>query len=194
METKLCKRCQQEKPLDQFDRDPRNTGPRGKGVASGCKACRRAQEAAWKVAHPEHVKTYQQGYYRANKADKRDRDLRRKYHITAAEYDAMLAAQGGHCAICPATEAGGNGVFHVDHDHDHETGRVRGLLCHACNTALGLFKESADLLAAAMVYLRFPPAQPCKHAYAQWRAGRMVCLFCHQPVGPEAPPADDIVG
>ena len=75
----------------------------------------------------------------------------KKYGITFEQYHVMLAAQGGHCAICSATEGGGRGAFHVD--HDHVTGKVRGLLCHYCNTAVGNMKDDPALLRAAANYL-----------------------------------------
>lgn len=65
---------------------------------------------------------------------KRARRLRR-YGLTVEQYDTMLAAQGGRCAlfaVCGATEPGG-GKTQWAVDHDHATGRVRGLLCLACN-------------------------------------------------------------
>jgi hypothetical protein len=76
-----------------------------------------------------------------------------KYGITATTYDAMLAAQGGGCAICGAKPASpwGRSALHVD--HDHATGKVRGLLCMPCNTALGFFRDSPSLLARATTYL-----------------------------------------
>ena len=52
--------------------------------------------------------------------------------ITDADYQLLLAAQGGHCALCPNTPK--TRRLHVD--HDHRTGKVRGLLCHRCNRAL----------------------------------------------------------
>lgn len=63
---------------------------------------------------------------------KREHWLRRAYGITSEQYDAMLAAQGGVCAICKSEPK--KNRLHVDHDHD--TGRVRGLLCVACNSRL----------------------------------------------------------
>jgi hypothetical protein len=64
----------------------------------------------------------------------------------------MEAAQGGRCAICNQPEGGGRwGVLVVDH---HEaTGRIRALLCHNCNTSLGLMAEDPARLRAAANYL-----------------------------------------
>jgi len=74
-----------------------------------------------------------------------------KYGITADEFKQMFETQQGKCSICseePKTKRG----LHVD--HDHETGKVRGLLCHGCNVALGSFKDDVTLLNKAIEYLR----------------------------------------
>lgn len=74
-----------------------------------------------------------------------------KYGITPEDFKNMHESQQGKCAICstkPKTKRG----LHVDHDHD--TGKVRGLLCHGCNVALGSFKEDVTLLNKAIEYLR----------------------------------------
>ena len=68
--------------------------------------------------------------------------------LTIARYEEMLAAQGGGCAIC-GEEA--EGSLHVD--HDHVTGKVRGLLCVRCNNALGQFQEDPALIVRALAYL-----------------------------------------
>lgn len=88
------------------------------------------------------------------KAKRRDEYLRRRYGITQLDYEAMVAAQDGLCAICrrgPQPGRRGDG-FHVD--HCHATGVVRGLLCSPCNTALGTFGDDIDRLLAAADYLR----------------------------------------
>ena len=73
------------------------------------------------------------------------------FGITPEQYDEMHAAQGGACAICRATT---NFTFNnLCVDHDHTNGRVRGLLCLNCNTALGQFKDSTSLLLKAADYL-----------------------------------------
>ncbi len=79
--------------------------------------------------------------------------LKHKYGITVDQYDQLLAEQGGGCAICGVAgpEAARWGVLVVD--HDHETGKVRGLLCSNCNCAIGLLGDSPELLTKAAGYL-----------------------------------------
>ena len=77
--------------------------------------------------------------------------LRAKYGLTPADYDWMLAGQGGGCAICGEPAPDGQSL-HVDHCHD--TGRVRGLLCFNCNAGLGMFDHDGARLGAAAAYLR----------------------------------------
>lgn len=74
------------------------------------------------------------------------------YGITPAEYDALLARQGGGCALCGWSDASNKKMFpHVD--HCHVTGRVRGILCDNCNMAIGKMKDNPDRLRAAAAYL-----------------------------------------
>jgi hypothetical protein len=116
----------------------------------------------WRERHPERSResnhrwqTERREDWLAAKKRKRERTvderkdyrLRRLYGITKSDYDAMYAEQAGCCAICGR----GSPVLHVD--HDHTTGGVRALLCSRCNTALGLFGESPDVLRAALRYL-----------------------------------------
>lgn len=74
-------------------------------------------------------------------------------------YEALLAQQGGRCAICGTATPNGQGRFHVDHDHSCCVGGrscgecIRGLLCHSCNTMLGLAKDDPALLQRAAQYL-----------------------------------------
>lgn len=95
--------------------------------------------------------------YRDSPAGRRNRkssQLKCLYGITLTEWETLLAAQGGRCAICDTDEPGGRGDWHVD--HSHETGEVRGLLCHACNTGIGSLKDDPALLRAALTYLEAP--------------------------------------
>lgn len=92
-----------------------------------------------------------------------------KYGLTATEFDALLAKQGGRCAICGTTDPGGNtGMWHVDHDHrccDRKNGGscsrcTAGLLCNRCNMGLGYFKDDPVRLARAAAYLKRVRALP----------------------------------
>lgn len=84
--------------------------------------------------------------------------LRSKYGVTVEDYARMLAEQGGVCAICQRPERvrarGSDRPRLLSVDHDHATGEVRGLLCHACNTAIGHLAEDPALFARAVEYLR----------------------------------------
>lgn len=83
---------------------------------------------------------------------RRDQHLRSQYGITHDEYDAMLAKQGGGCAICGDDGAGSRcGVLHVDHCHNSSA--IRGLLCESCNLALGKFRDDPELLRRAAEYI-----------------------------------------
>jgi hypothetical protein len=83
---------------------------------------------------------------------KRTNRLRRlaMYGLSESEYADMNASQHGVCAICKKTPAEGT---NLRIDHDHNTGAVRGLLCHNCNVGIGLFFENIDLLNSASNYI-----------------------------------------
>jgi hypothetical protein len=74
------------------------------------------------------------------------------YGITPEQAAALMASQGGKCAICETSTPNGRGAWHLD--HDHKTGAVRNFLCQACNSGLGFFRDDADRLTTAAQYLR----------------------------------------
>ncbi|MEX2256037.1 MAG: endonuclease domain-containing protein [Acidimicrobiia bacterium] len=164
---KKCKRCGEVKPYSEFYRAP---GCRD-GHRSECKVCNLAARKAkylenpakeiarvreWRRKHRDQFQEYQRAYRARRPAELREGHLRRTFGITQGDYDAMLAAQGGGCAICGDAPADGKS-FHVDHLGD----QVRGILCVRCNNALGQLKERADLAEIAAAYLEsggFVPA------------------------------------
>jgi hypothetical protein len=77
--------------------------------------------------------------------------LRKSFGLSVEDYDALLASQGGVCAICGKHPNDAPKRFHVD--HDHATGAVRGILCHTCNQGLGQFKDDVARMRAAVAYL-----------------------------------------
>lgn len=99
----------------------------------------------------DRILAKQARYDQAHPLRKREQHLKSRYGLDLKAYDALLEAQGGCCAICRCSKPGGRGTWHVD--HDHKTDKVRGLLCHDCNTGLGKFKDDPEILKLAIVYL-----------------------------------------
>jgi len=83
--------------------------------------------------------------------------LKKKYGITLEDYNKMLESQNNVCMICGKNETHKHNISskYVDLavDHDHSTGKVRGLLCTYCNVGLGAFKDNKELLQKAIEYL-----------------------------------------
>lgn len=80
----------------------------------------------------------------------RNKNLLHNYGISETDWDALFVAQGNQCAICLGKECHGKN-WHTD--HCHTTGKVRGILCGWCNTALGKFQEDSRILESAIKYL-----------------------------------------
>lgn len=123
-----CSRCGEDKPSGEFYRNARQK----RGFHHYCKRCTAA---------------YDRLRYPNGKPRKYPRHLEREYGLTIVEYQQLVAAQNGACAICRAIDR------RLVVDHDHATRRVRGLLCSRCNTALGLLADDIENLVAAVDYL-----------------------------------------
>ena len=106
----------------------------------------------------EAYNAYMREYNRQKPERRRSYDLKRFFGISLEEYNTMLEQQDGVCAICGQPETVLNRrtkqpqLLSVDHDHD--TGKVRGLLCTRCNTAIGLLQDDPDVLVSALSYLK----------------------------------------
>lgn len=132
---KTCCSCKTERLASQFHKS-RSTSD---GLDPRCKSCRKT-DTARRPREPQRV--------RAN-------SLQRLYGISPAEYDALFAAQAGLCAICRKPESMERlGVLRgLCVDHDHKTGKVRGLLCARCNVAIGHLTDDPAVIHAAARYL-----------------------------------------
>jgi len=107
---------------------------------------------AWRTANKERVVFLQRRWAAANRDHTRAKEHLRKYGISAAVYEAMRKSQGFKCAICKDKETDRKrGMLHVD--HDHKSGAVRALLCGACNTGLGRFRDDPRILRRAAGYI-----------------------------------------
>ena len=146
-EVRVCPTCKLSKSPADFhkQRDKKD------GLRSQCKSCTNKKNLAKYHECPETKRSH-------HKAS-RKHSLWKNYGVTLEQYDQMLSNQGGACLICRSTKTWGfieqpkraREFFCVD--HDHSTGKVRGLLCQPCNTGLGSFKDNPDYLRAAIKYL-----------------------------------------
>jgi hypothetical protein len=123
---------------------------------------RREKLYAYRTANPEKMRAYRKARYAARTPEqveaeqirKRAGKFRRKYGITIDEYNTLLAKQAGVCALCRHPTRRGTYGGNLDVDHDHATGKVRGLLCTSCNHALGVLGDNVEGLELALKYLK----------------------------------------
>jgi hypothetical protein len=150
--SKKCSRCKRTLPLGNFCKNKSTPT----GLSWNCRECKADysdQPGAKQSRRDYWIK------HRAVAAERcRDYNLRHNYGTNLVEVASMFNKQSGLCAICgatlvlpgPSTKKKPT-TAHVD--HDHRTGNIRGLLCHYCNLGLGHFKDSAEIMRAAILYV-----------------------------------------
>lgn len=140
---KTCSKCKIEKNEADFSKSR-------KSLSVWCKACFRehrkqlTKTPKWK----EHRKNYELDFAKKNPRKVKNKNLKRLYGITIEEYEQMLISQNNVCKICCSSDHRKLCV-----DHCHKTGKIRGLLCNKCNQAIGLLKDSIELLQRTIDYL-----------------------------------------
>jgi len=172
------KETQRKNSAEWYKNNKERASIRGKAYYQANKEKIKARERAKRLADPElyrkknreRLKIWRaskegkiakaksgRGTYQRHPEIQRRHWLKKKYGITIEQFDEILKSQNGVCAICK------NGNDHLTKwgtktkrmtvDHNHKTGKVRGLLCHKCNAALGRFKEKTENFRAAILYL-----------------------------------------
>lgn len=137
--SKRCPSCHRTLDASEFGPNARTTD----GLSKNCRRCRQK---------------HRDRYHQAWKDVARQARLLRRYGLATEAYDALLRRQDGRCAICREPFPPHGKRPHVD--HDHQSGKVRGLLCLHCNSLLGISREDTARLHAAASYLQ------------KWQGGR----------------------
>lgn len=135
---RLCVKCNQLKSESEYHVYRRDKD----GLRKWCKACDKIYKSS------EHYKKWRDNW---RKTPKRVRwhlnwKCKTRYGITADEFDALSKTQGGRCAIC-------NREAKLVIDHNHDSGKVRGLLCNQCNVGIAQFKENPQFMVEEIDYL-----------------------------------------
>lgn len=155
---RVCCGCKKWKQWDKFNKA---TGGFN-GHRSRCSSCDGAVSAKWKETsnyyqnNREEILKYKRESYCP--IAKKNYDLQKKYGITLDDFMEMFEDQNGKCKICSrdvkkfSTSKSKQDAAVVD--HDHTTGLVRGLLCHSCNRAIGLFNDEYAILLKAAEYIK----------------------------------------
>lgn len=134
---------------------------REKGKERKSSTTRKKYNKNKKYEHERSKKQYQKHkekrkiYRESRKIIRRNNNLQKQFGITLDDYNRLSQQQNGVCAICknPETTKNQYGLRPLSVDHNHKTGKVRGLLCSKCNTGLGQFQENKLFLLNAIIYL-----------------------------------------
>lgn len=133
-----CSHCKAHKETTAFHK----ANNKKRGYSWICKTCKKEKQEAKRASMTHEEWSLQTRRYW----------LKTEYGLSLQGYNDILKSQNHKCAICGTDEVDAfKGLLFVD--HDHETGKVRGLLCHHCNTALGKFKDSTEILKQAIAYV-----------------------------------------
>jgi hypothetical protein len=147
-------------PSAEEGRKPcRKCGSEDKRANGRCRPCARAHSSVHRQRDVEDANTKHRDWRAANPEKDKSYRLKYKYDITFEQYDTMLKAQGGVCAICgqpeTAVDTKTGEVKRLAVDHHRASGQVRMLLCQRHNQGIGLFGEDAELLRWAIAYLEY---------------------------------------
>jgi hypothetical protein len=145
--TRVCRTCKTDKPIVGFPKDRYNK----EGHKTECRDCGKIKSKKYRETSAEQRAEYAKKHYSENPYRDKDTQLFRLYGITLNQFNYLVKLQDDKCAICGTANPGTRKNWNVDHDHN--TGKVRGLLCWSCNSGIGKLKDDPTLLVKAATYL-----------------------------------------
>lgn len=155
---KRCWRCHEIKPFDEFHivRGKRN------GRHGVCKPCRSQEAQQYRVQRAEYGKAHYLKHRDRHARQSQLNQWKRKYGLSEADIVALGVRQAWRCGICETSLSqdlmrrphADKAIGRIDIDHNHTTGLVRGLLCHRCNTAIGLLADDPTQIGRALAWVQ----------------------------------------
>ena len=150
-----CSHCKTIKSELEFSVNRANTFRGGRSY--DCLICERRRRKDYLQRNPqirERINALHRKYYSTEgfKQKRREHYYKTRYCISLDKYEEMLKGQGGVCAIC-GKDNNHKTQRYLHVDHNHKTGKVRGLLCIRCNTIIGNSKENVDILQRTIEYI-----------------------------------------
>lgn len=135
---KRCSKCKEEKELSEFHKDKQKSD----GLYSSCRSCM--------------AEIYTSKEFREKRKHPRYANIKRKHKVksfglTVEEYESLIQKQGNKCAICNKHQSQLKKLLSID--HNHKTGKVRGLLCGNCNRGIGFLEDSPAIMRKAVDYV-----------------------------------------
>lgn len=150
MQYKVCTKCKQKLPMAAYAKKSATKD----GLQTMCRRCVSLYHKEYRRTKQGRVKIRQQQrrYYQSKQGRESNRRTRIKYvyGLTLEQHEQIYVNQNGCCKLC------GDSVAYnkIYTDHDHETGKIRGFLCHRCNTGIGFLGDTAESLQKAVEYLK----------------------------------------
>lgn len=170
---KACSRCGTTKKIEEFYKHKTCLD----GHRGACKKCMNKEKNNWKKTPKgiEYTRKFKKIWNKTEEGRKckkrsfekwrktahgqnmeRNYNLKKAYNITLEDYDQMLESQNGACKICGKVDPGRISSKRLAVDHDHTTGKVRGILCFRCNMGLGCFNDNIEIIKKVINYLTNP--------------------------------------
>lgn len=159
---KTCSQCKEKKEFSEF----RKATKEKDGFQHACRICANISTKAWRernresenisqkkrrATNPEKYNAMGKRWRDANPDKVKTLHLKKRYSLTLEQWNVMFSEQLGRCRICDIHQ--NDLKMELAVDHDHTSGRIRGLLCVRCNRAIGLLEDRVDLLQKAINHL-----------------------------------------
>lgn len=151
---KICWVCKTEKDKSEFFKDKHNTKD---GLQGKCKPCNTKHTKKWFSENKERTRFLNKRWQKSHPNNIKSTILKSTFGITLEQYKILLKNQDGKCAICLNLETTKNRAGKIQAlcvDHNHQTGKIRALLCNNCNRGIGYLKDNSEIIMNAYNYLK----------------------------------------